>query len=190
MIKVRRKAINLFRLFGYDLQKRHRPFIRFLKDYYHGISGRRSIIGAEIGVLNGVNAENILKNLSVTKLYLIDPYKLYQEFSRHNDKDMNEVEVTAHKRLDRFAHRTVWIKKTSDEAVEDIKEKLDFIYIDGNHAYEFVKKDMENYYSLLKEGGILAGHDIAYKGVMTAFTEFAKDKISCVLPPDWIIIKK
>jgi len=36
---------------------------------------------------------------------------------------------------------------------------FDFIYIDGCHKYECVKKDIENSLKKLKRGGILAGHD-------------------------------
>ncbi len=51
------------------------------------------------------------------------------------------------------------IKKTSDDAVIDIKEPVDLVYIDGVHTYEQVKKDIENYRGLVKPGGFLCGHD-------------------------------
>lgn len=38
-------------------------------------------------------------------------------------------------------------------------ESLDYVYIDGNHAYDYVKLDLETWYPKLKKGGILAGHD-------------------------------
>ncbi len=38
--------------------------------------------------------------------------------------------------------------------------KLDFLFIDGDHSYEGVKKDFEMYGPLVKEGGIIAFHDI------------------------------
>jgi len=40
------------------------------------------------------------------------------------------------------------------------EEKLDFLLIDGDHSYEGVKKDYEMYSPLVKEGGIIAFHDI------------------------------
>ena len=39
--------------------------------------------------------------------------------------------------------------------------KIDFLFIDGDHTYEGVKKDFEIYSPLVKEGGIIAFHDIA-----------------------------
>ena len=38
--------------------------------------------------------------------------------------------------------------------------KLDFLFIDGDHTYEGVKKDFEMYKQLVKKDGIIAFHDI------------------------------
>ena len=39
-------------------------------------------------------------------------------------------------------------------------KKVDFLFIDGDHTYEGVKRDFNMYSSLVKEGGIIAFHDI------------------------------
>lgn len=39
--------------------------------------------------------------------------------------------------------------------------KLDFLFIDGDHTYEGVKRDFELYKRLVRRGGIIAFHDIA-----------------------------
>ena len=51
----------------------------------------------------------------------------------------------------------------SIDAISSIAEPLDFVYIDGNHKYEFIVEDIENYYKLLKPGGWLAGHDYCFR---------------------------
>jgi predicted O-methyltransferase YrrM len=38
--------------------------------------------------------------------------------------------------------------------------KLDFLFIDGDHSYEGVKKDFEMYSPLVRSGGLIAFHDI------------------------------
>ncbi|MEM4674909.1 MAG: class I SAM-dependent methyltransferase, partial [Nitrososphaerota archaeon] len=38
--------------------------------------------------------------------------------------------------------------------------KLDFLFIDGDHTYEGVKRDFEIYSPLVRRGGIIAFHDI------------------------------
>jgi|SRR5581483_11101602 len=40
------------------------------------------------------------------------------------------------------------------------EEKLDLLFIDGDHTYEGVKKDFEDYSKLVRRGGIIALHDI------------------------------
>jgi len=39
-------------------------------------------------------------------------------------------------------------------------EKIDFVFIDGDHSYEGVRKDFELYYPLVADDGIIAFHDI------------------------------
>ena len=38
----------------------------------------------------------------------------------------------------------------------------DFIFIDGGHWYEVALADFQNYWPMLRKGGLLAFHDIAY----------------------------
>jgi cephalosporin hydroxylase len=40
------------------------------------------------------------------------------------------------------------------------EEKIDFLFIDGDHTYNGVKSDYEMYSSLVRKGGIIAFHDI------------------------------
>ena len=51
---------------------------------------------------------------------------------------------------------------------------LDFVFIDANHSYEFVKDDINAWYPKVKKGGILAGHDYdrSWPGVIQAVDEF------------------
>jgi predicted O-methyltransferase YrrM len=53
----------------------------------------------------------------------------------------------------------------SEETLLKVKEilnnnQLDFLFIDGDHSYEGVKKDFEMYSPLVRKGGIIAFHDI------------------------------
>lgn len=48
------------------------------------------------------------------------------------------------------------------EKIKD--EAYDAVFIDGNHSYEYVKKDLENYWSKVKTGGIIALHDANFEG--------------------------
>jgi predicted O-methyltransferase YrrM len=48
---------------------------------------------------------------------------------------------------------------------------LDFVYIDASHEYEDVKKDIINWLPKVKNGGIIAGHDINCPDVKKAVVE-------------------
>lgn len=41
---------------------------------------------------------------------------------------------------------------------------FDAVFIDGNHSYEYVKQDLENYSKKVKKGGIIAMHDANFEG--------------------------
>lgn len=159
----------------HDLKKLEdpRPMILFVKEHLGN-----NLRGLEIGVDKGVNAESILKTLSIKKLFLVDPYLPYVS-EQYGCKIFYSAEnfVKAQNRLSRFNGNTTFIKKTSEDAVNDIPENLDFVYIDGNHKYSFVKKDIELYYPKVKENGIIGGHDFnaEFLGLCKAVMEFANN---------------
>ena len=47
---------------------------------------------------------------------------------------------------------------------KDIDSTYDAVFIDGNHSYEYVKKDLQNYWHKVKPGGIVALHDVNFEG--------------------------
>lgn len=57
------------------------------------------------------------------------------------------------------------------------QHSIDLVFIDANHTYEFVKRDIEAWTPKIKKGGILAGHDYGndgyrpYQGVYDAVNE-------------------
>ena len=173
-----------------------RPFERLsnLRD-----RGGEGLIGVEIGVAGGEHALSLFETLEIKKLYLVDPYDLYDEYEEgrsHYGIDqlsLSQTEIICRNNLKKFENRLVWIKKLSSEAVSDISEKVDFVYIDGNHQEEFVVKDIENYIRLLNNSGVIGGHDYyngfqrEHDGVVRAVTNFMKhSKFQLrVEMPDW-----
>jgi hypothetical protein len=173
-----------------------RPFERLSKQ-----RDKKKLIGAEIGVCGGEHAISLLKTLDIDKLYLIDPYTMYEEYTegqKHYGKDqrkLSETEIAAKKILSEHESKIVWIKELSSDAVNFIVEELDFVYIDGNHAESFVMADIQNYYPLVKNGGLIGGHDFyngfqtEHDGVVNAVIEWAythEKKLKVELPDWWI----
>jgi hypothetical protein len=53
-------------------------------------------------------------------------------------------------------------EQTLEEVKEILKNRpLDFLFIDGDHTYEGVKRDFELYSPLVSTSGVVAFHDIA-----------------------------
>jgi CRISPR/Cas system CSM-associated protein Csm4 (group 5 of RAMP superfamily) len=75
------------------------------------------------------------------------------------------------------------IKNDSDIAMKSLikeKEKFDIIWIDACHLYEPCLKDIKNALALIKEEGILGGHDYgsqSFPGVKKAVDEVFNKKI-------------
>lgn len=157
-----------------------RPMTKFMIKNY----SKNKLIGVEIGVEYGLNAKTILRFLPIEKLYLIDPY---------TGKSGDSIFKEAKKFLKKFNSKIEFIRKTSEEAIKEIPNNLDFVYIDGNHNYEDVKRDIELYYIKVKKNGIIGGHDFWANqiGVCKAVLDFVSHnnlKLHGNLT-DWWILK-
>jgi len=115
--------------------------------------------GVEVGTLKGWYANWMCHVIKGVKLFLVDPYIAYDEYSEgRTQKDLDSFEDMAKTRLARFD--VEFIKKTSMEAVRNFNdESLDFVFIDANHDYKWVKEDIEAWSKKVKKGGIVSGHD-------------------------------
>jgi predicted O-methyltransferase YrrM len=165
----------------------NRPMFEYIKTL-----DKKNLIGVEVGVSIGRNAERILKRLPIKKLYLVDPYEPYYEKGNLVSFHIHDFEK-AEKRLLKFKNKTIFILKKSVDSIKDIPNNLDFVYLDGDHSYKGVKQELELYYKKLKKGGIIGGHDfrIEHLDVCKAVFEFAlKYKLKIYGADfDWWMIK-
>ena len=118
-------------------------------------------VGAEIGVNKGRFSKWICHQMRRVKpkLFLIDPYKSYKEYSEYLDQnEMDAIYAAAQVRLAKY--NCEFVKKMSMEAVKNFNDNsLDFVYIDGNHDYQYVVNDIAEWSKKVKPGGIVSGHD-------------------------------
>lgn len=135
---------------------------------------------AEVGVWRGHTSLVLLQQLpSIKEYHLIDPWEVYDEYIESGDNKANAQLPLAQRQCTMYlqAHRSklVWHKAYSVQAAQTIPDaSLDLVFIDANHAYEYVKEDIESWMPKVRKGGILAGHDLDLKdapGVRKAVTE-------------------
>jgi hypothetical protein len=137
----------------------------------------RGSIGAEIGVYKGDFAARIMETVKPKTLHLIDPWK-YESSPIYKDSLYGGLQGESQTGMDlihqsvvtRFAEElkrgTVRIHRTASAlaAGEFSGGYFDWIYIDGNHQYEFVKSDLNGFYPQVRGGGIIAGDDYELEG--------------------------
>ena len=135
---------------------------------------------AEVGIGYGFHAKQILDNTNVDKLYLIDPMQFYPNDGFATDVLSNggfETLVQNIKtHLKDHETRYEWFRQPSitidNNQIPD--ESLDAIFIDADHSYDAVSKDLPFWWKKLKKGGWLLGDDyIVHHGTKEAVNEFA-----------------
>jgi len=146
-----------------------RPTIAFVKQIMNNVP----LVAVEVGVAAGVHAESILRALNMQRLFLVDPYLPYSENGRPVSYTATFQEAI--RRLQPFNDRIQFVRLPSEEAHVQIPSDLDFVYIDGNHSYNHVKRDIDVFYPKVRNGGVIGGHDFAnqHPGVVKAVCEFA-----------------
>ena len=119
--------------------------------------------GVEIGTFKGEFARKILLNTNANlRLYMVDVWRglgdEYQDSSNHNNHISAYSDTI--KEIEGFGNMAVMIRADSQTASDlFIDESLDFVYIDANHAYDYVVEDIKLWYPKVKHGGYLMGHD-------------------------------
>jgi len=119
-------------------------------------------VGAEIGVYQGRNAVNILNTVPELTLYGIDSWAVFPKKRRFNKKHqkLNYNLMKQRTRNFRKNKRFIVIKKNSMDAVKDFEDgSLDFVYIDANHEFDYVMRDIIEWSKKVRVGGIISGHD-------------------------------
>lgn len=169
----------------------------------------KSPVGAEIGVNKGVTTDFLLKSRLDLNLIGVDPYKLFgydacypygsgaKQHDYQTQQNMDDLYNTTVKLLSPYGNRINLIRKTSVEASKDVEDNsLDFVFIDGNHFYDFVREDILAWSKKVKVGGYIIGHDynendVDHKnGVCAAVNEFfTKDELEFGADKCWWVKK-
>jgi hypothetical protein len=132
---------------------------------------------AEIGVYKGDFSARIIRIVTPQQLHLIDPWK-YERSATYRESfyggkaggsqaNMDSIFEAVLKRFRRqITTEAVRVHRSNsiDASAAFPDDYFDWIYIDGNHQYEFVKRDLEAYYRKVKKGGYITGDDYGVVG--------------------------
>jgi len=144
------------------------PPVRTLIDIVRSVQKDKMCV-AEVGVYDGNTTIGYIDTIGKHngKLYAIDWFKgnITSEdegIHAYNPKRENEIYslfVSNIKKTGYFENMEI-LKGVSWEVAKSIPdESLDLCFIDGDHRYESVLKDIIAYLPKIKSGGIICGHD-------------------------------
>ena len=144
--------------------------------------------GAEFGVWKG-DFSKLLADRNPSMLYLVDPWLFQPQYEDRwyggseakSQNDMDEIYASVVKSFHDNSNVTI-LKCTSAQSVTSIEEStLDWVYIDGNHSFDFVLSDLITSRTLLKDVGIIIGDDYLnseeVRKAVEEFTELYKNDI-------------
>jgi hypothetical protein len=164
-------------------------------------------IGIEVGVFTAETYCTFLQNCPNIKfLYGVDSYLPYTDYLKEpydgtpayhcDQKTIDFVEHVAMHNIDwsGYKEKAMMLKMDSSIAKNRFDDgSADFIFIDTYLSLEQAEKDLNDWYSKLKTGGIFAGHDWNAPVIQKAVNKFREEnnitqKLS-VFDNTWIWIK-
>ena len=140
----------------------------------------------EIGVAYGYHADFLCTVLPNIQYVGVNPYladydpndifskDVQQLFSEKNSQlAMDRLFNIVSSNLVKFGGRAKLLREKSWDVADQIEDKsLDLVYIDGDHTYEGVVKDLASWFPKVRQGGIICGDDIGWPEVKKAVDEF------------------
>ena len=139
---------------------------------------------AEVGIGYGFHARQILDNTEIENICLIDPMIFYPndmfcvDVKRFGgfEKLVKNIKVHLRKHTDRYRWYRVPSLSITNEQIPD--GSLDLVFIDGDHSYEAVSKDLEFWWKKIRIGGMMLGDDYqsCHLGTTRAVDEFSERK--------------
>ena len=181
--------------FGSDLEilRQNRDSCSWPNIYYGNVDLLAKMVDAktilEVGVAWGYHAQHMLLNLPSIAYTGIDPYLSGYDkndaFPQDVAKLFRDDEQSSMDRLyqavkmelnEKFPGRATLVREKSTDWLYKQSDKFDVIFLDGDHTFETVRKELSGYWTKVNEGGVLAGDDYDWPEVKKAVDEFANEK--------------
>jgi len=119
--------------------------------------------GVEIGVLNGEYSKIILERWENGQLFMVDAWRHldgYIDMNGQDDKYHHDCLIRACQNTKQWETRAHIIRMDSVASANMFPDEyFDFVYIDADHSYEGVVRDMKAWWPKVKKGGLFCGDD-------------------------------
>jgi len=145
---------------GYYKQKQYPHHPDSERTLFHDAITEYSVInegiikGVEIGVLYADTSRFLISINERINLIGIDPI-IPDSMNVSLIGNLSRINTVVEQSKGRFK----FINDYSFNVIDKVDEDLDFVFIDGSHHYEDVKKDFELYSSKTKKNGLIFFHD-------------------------------
>lgn len=153
--------------------------------------------GAEIGCNKGRTTCYLLHNHPPLHLIAVDLWEFRSEVYEERElairskEDQNAVFTIFKKAVNPYRKKLKILRGVSWEMAKEVPDgSLDFIFIDADHGYKSVKKDILAWVPKVKKGGLISGHDINLLDVYQAVQELIQDSKVAGIDNIWYIWKK
>ncbi|MCP4493207.1 MAG: class I SAM-dependent methyltransferase [Gammaproteobacteria bacterium] len=131
-------------------------------------------VGAEVGVRRGNFSRKLCDANRNLKLSCVDPWMAYS--NKYNKKRQDRIYQEAVTKLQDYPVEI--IRETSMDGLQHFRDgTLDFVFIDGNHTYDYVAPDIILWSRKVRSGGIVAVHDyycFGHSGVVPAVNGYVQ----------------
>ncbi|MGL6269703.1 MAG: class I SAM-dependent methyltransferase [Chitinophagaceae bacterium] len=120
------------------------------------------MIGIELGCAEGFLAYEFMK-AGLEKLYMVDNWNEIK--GQKGDGGFPQIwheknYFKANERMKHYGNNVIFLKGLTDKMAKHIPDNsVGLVYVDADHSYDGVLKDINSYWPKLVSGGIMAFHD-------------------------------
>ena len=132
--------------------------------------------GVEIGTRRGIYARELCRRNPNLHLTCVDPWSSYRPRAEFRQERQDAKYAGVVERLALF--NVTILRKSSVEGLSHFNdESIDFVFIDGNHEFDYVMTDIIEWSKKVKIGGIVAVHDyyhFCWSGVVQSVNAYTR----------------
>lgn len=165
-----------------------RNFIKLVKE-----NQSPGMVVVEVGCFNGSTTINYIDIVKKNKghVYVIDCFEgtPVPEHMKNNPDILNDGTMACAydpstydnfvENFSRYKDMMTIIKGYSQDCIPNLPENCDIIYLDADHTYSAIKRDIELSIPKVKSGGILSGHDCEHFNEVDTYSDID-------LKTDWV----